>query len=274
MNVSIIIRTFNEEKMIGNCLDKIFSQDFDKDFEVIIVDSNSQDDTVKIAKEYNIKIIELPKNVFSFGKGLNYGIKFSKGEYIVSISAHAIPHDNNWLEILCRNFANPLVAGVYGKQIPVEDANPCVRRDMSIFFGNEKIVKNDIKNLKFSNANSAIRREVWEDILFDEKMGGSEDLDWAKRAISKRYKIVYEPEAIVYHSHNENLRQVYKRSLREFKANNEIIGHGFIFLLLFGTPVTITKDILFLMKEGGLKYMPYTFSYRLVERLGILKSLI
>ena len=45
--VSIVIRTFNEEKWIRHCLISVFSQDF-KDFDVIIVDNNSTDKTLEI----------------------------------------------------------------------------------------------------------------------------------------------------------------------------------------------------------------------------------
>ena len=54
--VSIIIRTHNEERWIGSCLNSVFSQDF-KDFEVIVVDDNSQDRTVDKAKKFQIKLV-------------------------------------------------------------------------------------------------------------------------------------------------------------------------------------------------------------------------
>ena len=58
--VSIIIRTKNEENWISLCLDKIFKQNY-KNFEVIIVDNNSTDKTVKRALEYKVKIVKLKK---------------------------------------------------------------------------------------------------------------------------------------------------------------------------------------------------------------------
>ena len=55
--VSIIIRTKNEEKWIESCLRSVFNQNY-KNFEVILVDNKSADNTVKIAKKYKIKVIE------------------------------------------------------------------------------------------------------------------------------------------------------------------------------------------------------------------------
>jgi len=74
MTISVVVRTYNEEKWIGLCLDKIFSQKVDDDIEVIVVDSQSTDRTVEIAKEYDTKIITIPKKEFTYGRSLNLGI--------------------------------------------------------------------------------------------------------------------------------------------------------------------------------------------------------
>ena len=56
--ISIIIRTKNEEKWITSCLKAVFDQDY-KNFEVIIVDNNSSDHTLKRAKEFKVKTINI-----------------------------------------------------------------------------------------------------------------------------------------------------------------------------------------------------------------------
>ncbi len=73
--VSIIVRTYNEEKWIGHCLGAIFSQKFDN-FEVILVDNNSTDYTVEVAKRYPISTI-VKINKFFPGKAINDGIRAS-----------------------------------------------------------------------------------------------------------------------------------------------------------------------------------------------------
>ena len=55
-SVSIIIRTKNEERWIGTCLKEVFNQSYN-DFEVIIIDNNSTDQTIKIAKSYPTQIL-------------------------------------------------------------------------------------------------------------------------------------------------------------------------------------------------------------------------
>lgn len=195
--ISIIIRTKNEERWIGQVLASIHNQDF-KDFEIIIVDNKSADKTLEKAANFNVKMLTI--NDYLPGKALNYGIKASKGEYIVCISAHCIPVNNRWLGTLIGNFySNNDVAGVYGRQEPMSFTSDFDKRDLLITFGLDKRVQ--IKDSFFHNANSMIRRDVWEKYPFDDKVSNIEDRVWAKKIIDKGYKIIYEPEASVYHYH-------------------------------------------------------------------------
>ena len=72
--VSIIIRTRNEERWIDHCLGAIATQSI-SDYEIILVDNNSQDISVKIAKKYTNNIINMTD--FYPGKAINEGIRAS-----------------------------------------------------------------------------------------------------------------------------------------------------------------------------------------------------
>ena len=89
--VSVIIRTKNEERWLQQCLEKIYQQSY-RNFEIIIVDNESKDKTIKVAKEYKLKIVKIKK--FLPGKAINLGITKSKGDIIICLSAHCIPLDN------------------------------------------------------------------------------------------------------------------------------------------------------------------------------------
>ena len=79
--VSVILRTFNEERWIAHSLNAIFTQEFDN-FEIIIVDNNSSDHTLEIVKRFPIKnIVMIDK--FLPGKALNDSIRESSGGFIV-----------------------------------------------------------------------------------------------------------------------------------------------------------------------------------------------
>ena len=197
--ISIIIRTKNEERWIEQCLKKIFDQNYDN-FEVILVDNNSKDKTLKKAKKFPVKIVKISK--FLPGKAINLGIKKSKGELIVCLSAHCIPINNNWLKKIVHALKDPKVAGVYGRQKPLSYSSDFDKRDLFNLFGPEKKIQK--KDTFFHNANSAFRKKTWKKIPFDEKTKHIEDRIWGNSVINKGYKIIYEPEASVYHWHGIN----------------------------------------------------------------------
>ena len=196
--VSIIVRTYNEEHWITHCLKEIFNQDFES-FEVILVDNNSNDNTVEVAKRYPIsKVVKI--NKFIPGKALNDGIRASKGSYIVCISAHCIPKDKKWLGNLHANFkGNEKIAGVYGRQLPLSFTSDADKRDLLITFGQDRKIQ--IKDHFFHNANSMISRAIWDKFPFDEEATNIEDRIWGKAIIEAGYEIAYDPEASVYHHH-------------------------------------------------------------------------
>jgi rhamnosyltransferase len=196
--VSIIIRTRNEERWIAHCLEAIFNQNFDN-FEVILVDNNSTDHTVEVAKRYPISaIVKIDK--FFPGKALNDGIRVSTGNYIVCISAHCIPKDKQWLQNLYNNFDdNEKLAGVYGRQLPLSYTSDADKRDLLIAFGRDKKVQ--AKDYFFHNANSMLPRAIWEKFPFEEEVTNIEDRIWGKLVIGAGYEIIYEPSASVYHYH-------------------------------------------------------------------------
>ncbi len=196
MRVSIIIRTKNEEKWITSCLRSVFGQRY-KDFEVIIVDNRSTDKTVEKVKAFDVAVIGIED--FAPGKALNVGIRHSCGQIIVCLSGHCIPTNELWLETLIRELEDERVAGVYGRQEPMAFSSDLDRRDLVTIFGLDKKVQR--KDPFFHNANSAIRRDVWQEIPFDEEVTNIEDRVWGREVIARGYRIIYEPEASVYHWH-------------------------------------------------------------------------
>jgi rhamnosyltransferase len=195
--VSIIVRTKNEERWITSCLQAVYEQDC-QDFEVIVVDDRSTDKTVEKAKRFPVKIVETKGEYFP-GNALNAGFRAAKGEYVVCLSAHCIPVNSQWLSNLLENFKDKDVAGVYGRQEPMAYSSDFDKRDLLITFGLDRRVQ--VKDSFFHNANSMVRRDVWEKFPWDDKVVNIEDRLWAEKVLKAGYKIVYEPTASVYHYH-------------------------------------------------------------------------
>lgn len=87
MRVSVIISTYNGEKYIHECLDSIQNQTL-SDFEVIIVDDMSKDNTISIANEYRKKDERFhiyKNNIHNHSETLNLGLKHARGKYVARI---------------------------------------------------------------------------------------------------------------------------------------------------------------------------------------------
>ncbi len=194
---SIIIRTKNEERWITQCLHGVFEQEY-KDYEVILVDNESEDKTLEKAGQFKLaKVVKCTE--YLPGKALNIGIRESKGDYIVCLSGHCIPVNAKWLGNLLKGLDDRKVAGVYGRQEPMSFTPDSDKRDLTLVFGLDRKIQE--KDSFFHNANSAMRKETWQKYPFDEGVTNIEDRVWAKRVLEQGYKIVYEPEASVYHYH-------------------------------------------------------------------------
>ena len=95
---SIIIRTKNEEKWLGECLKKLREQTY-SDFEIIVVDSGSTDWTLEIAKKSDARIVQIKPEEFSYPFALNVGCRHATAtEYFVILSGHSLPISRTWLE--------------------------------------------------------------------------------------------------------------------------------------------------------------------------------
>ncbi len=219
MTCSIIIRAYNEDKHIGRLLEGIKQQTV-KDVDVILVDSGSTDSTVAIAEAHGARVVRIPSAEFTFGRSLNYGIKAAKREFVVIASAHVYPVYPDWLETLLRPFQDEQVALTYGKQRGYESSK---YSEHQIFHQWYPDVSNANQITTFcNNANSAIRKSLWEQHPYDETLTGLEDLDWGKWAKGQGHKIAYAAEAEIIHIHNETPRGVYNRYRREAMALRRI----------------------------------------------------
>ncbi len=195
--VSIIIRTKNEERWIAQCLSSVFAQGY-KNFEVIVVDNESSDKTLEKIKSFPVSKI-LSCIDYLPGRALNIGIAASQGDSIVCLSGHCVPVNDIWLESLLKNFEDPDVAGVYGRQQPFSFTPDLDKRDLTLIFGLDRKVQR--KDSFFHNANSMIRKDLWRQIPFDETVTNIEDRVWAQKMLEKNLKIIYDPAASVYHYH-------------------------------------------------------------------------
>src|SRR3989344_510482 len=217
---SIIIRTKNEEKWIGELLDRLAMQSY-KNFEIVIVDSGSTDRTLKIVNEFrnaqadiSLHIFHIKPEEFSYPFALNVGCCNARATtYFVIMSAHSVPVSETWIADGLSNFTQEKILGVYG---PIQ-ALPDGTLWEKIFF-NKFIVmiarwrgKKEAVNrvgmgvLGFTNA--IVRRDLWERYRFDERWaGGGEDTAWAAYWFARGYGAIKDARFAVSHSHGLGIR--------------------------------------------------------------------
>ena len=223
--VSIIIRTKNEERWLMSCLSAIHEQEY-RDFEIIIVDNNSIDRTVSKAKQFGIKKIFNIDNYLP-GKALNIGINNAEGDYIVCLSVHCIPVNSFWLGNLVSALEeDTLYAGVYGRQQPMSFSSPSDKRDLMLVFGLDRKIQ--VKDSFFHNANSIIKKDILDRFPFDETISNIEDRLWGNTIIDNGLKILYEPEASVYHYHgiHQNGNDERLQNIVNIIEKNNLIVNG------------------------------------------------
>lgn len=95
MDISIIIVNFNTAKMTGECIESIYKHIHGIDFEIILVDNNSTDNSVAYLKEKfpDMELISLKENI-GFGRANNCGAKKAKGKYLFLLNSDTLLFDN------------------------------------------------------------------------------------------------------------------------------------------------------------------------------------
>ncbi len=276
-DVSIILPTRNNEDHIDTLLDSIFKQKFEGGIEVLMLDS-SDDRTVQIASEYSdkvdLRIVRVEPEDYNYGGTRNFGASLTSGDYLVFISTDVDIRDDTWLKKLIMPLEDPSVAGVYGRQIPKEDVFPMEEFFIKYTYPNERRTyylgeTEKLSHFFFSNTNSAIKREAWEKIPLPEMLK-SEDQEWAKRALLAGYKIIYVPDAFVYHSHHYSLVKVFREyfdsgATMPYVYNSEMIDPPSF--LIRGLNYELSQLSYFLEMKYFI-HIPYSLVYDFMKFFG------
>ena len=89
--VSVIIPTYNREKFVTLAIDSVINQTF-KDYELIVIDDGSTDNTKNVLKQYNAKIHYIYQNNSGVSAARNAGIKVARGEWLAFLDS-----DDEWM---------------------------------------------------------------------------------------------------------------------------------------------------------------------------------
>lgn len=221
MLVSVVIRTLNEERYLDELLNMISAQQSDLfTVETVVIDSGSSDRTLTIAKSHSARITHINKEEFSFGRSLNIGCDFAKGDILIYISGHCVPATDKWLHELCLPIYEGKVQYSYGRQLGRDNTKFSERQVFDKYFPVYSMVPQS--GFFCNNANAALLRSCWEEHPFDEGLTGLEDMHLARQLVEKGGLVGYVSSAPVYHIHDETWSQVSRRYEREAIALQKI----------------------------------------------------
>ncbi|MFH1460414.1 MAG: glycosyltransferase family 2 protein [Candidatus Omnitrophota bacterium] len=215
IEISIVIVTYSAEKFIKNCLDSVFAQDLNN-FEVIIIDNNSGDNTINILKKYLSKIIliENKKNE-GFCFATNQGILLAKGKYIFTLNSDVYLSKDYVLNL--KNFLERnLEAGMAGGKLLRMDkiTIDTIGLKLGVFYRFLNIAESEKDTGKYKvpleimgpcAAAALYKRELLESIRYKDEFFDNQfffladDFDIAWRAQRIGCKGFYVPNAVCWH---------------------------------------------------------------------------
>ena len=196
--ISVIICTYNRADLLSKAIDSVLSQNY-QDFEIIIIDDASTDNTESLVKNFTDNRIKYYKNDSNLGiaKSRNKGVSLANGEYVAMLDSDDYWLDCNKLQKQLDIFNQDKKIGLVGTGIVcVNDKGEKIKED--IFEIKDNLIRQRIllKN-QFAQSSVLFSKEAFNSVSgYDESLLVCEDLDlWLK--IGKEFKLANIPEPLI-----------------------------------------------------------------------------
>jgi rhamnosyltransferase len=241
--------------------------------DVLVIDSGSSDDTCEHARRAGLRLHRIPAAEFGHGRTRNLGVELTSGDIICFLTQDVLPCTPDWPLRFAAALADTAVAGVYGRQVP-RDATA-----MEMFFVALNYPAEPLRfepqpgghhprpgRVLFSNAFSAVRRDVAVLVPFADDVPVSEDQVWAHQVLAAGFSIAYEPAAEALHAHSYSLRGLFGRTYRVGRALRMIGLDG------GATPAEsarfLSSEVRYFLRQGHTHRLPQLLAYEFVRWAG------
>ncbi len=217
--VSIVIPTKNDEEVLDMCLRSIKDLDYPiEDYEVIIVDGNSTDRTIEIARNYDVKVFY--ESVGTIGGARNIGVENSNGKYIAFTDADCVV-EKNWLKVLVGKLETLDIASIGGANITPDDDYEFAKSVGTVLsflsgvgarygFNSEE----EIEIYHNPTCNVAYNKKIFQEAGgFNKKLITCDDEELDYRLKKKGLKILFTPYTTVLHYRRPTWRKFVKMAL-------------------------------------------------------------
>lgn len=213
---SVIIPAYNAENTISVCLRSLLQQTVDNsEYEIIVVDDGSTDNTAEVVRSFKgVRLIQQKNQGPASAR--NQGVKNAKGDIVIFTDSDCVP-EKDWIREMTQAFSDDSdivgVKGIYKSkqkelaarfvQLEYEDKYDVLLRDKYIDF--------------IDTYSAAFKRDLFlqfdgYDVSFP--VACAEDVELTFRIFSKGYKMVFNPKAIVYHTHPRSFSDYFKKKYK------------------------------------------------------------
>ena len=280
MKMLIIIPTYNAEPYLQEIINKLEKHHT----EILIVDSNSIDNTVSIAKSNNINIIKIGQHSFNHGATREKYRKSTSSDIVIYFTQDAIPVEPNIIEKLTKPLIEGKASVSYGRQIPRSGANIFEAFPRMFNYGNDPQIRsiNDVDRYGVhtffcSNSCAAYLNNDLDEIGGFKPTLTNEDYFAVAELLINGKKIAYVPNAQVIHSHSYTLKDEFKRYfdtgyvraerpwVQELVGDAEKMGMKYFSEL---TKSIFNKNILLLpyaISQTIIKFLGFKFGYNALK---------
>ena len=239
--VSIVIPNYNGKELMAECLPTIVKavKNHHPSSEVILVDDASHDESVSFLQNQfpEVKIIGLAKNQ-GFGKACNRGVGESNHRIVILLNSD-IACEGDFISSLVRHFEDPSVFAAQPKMFSWDRIGFNAGMNMGRMEGgyiriwNEAETRNEGKVMAPSPNLYAIGGAMAFDKAKWNALGGFddlfypfcwEDIDISYRAWKRGWKVLYEPQSLLFHKHHGTLSMAFQPEFRRIiEQKNEMV---------------------------------------------------
>ena len=229
--ISVVIPVLNGAEFLDEVLSAVTGQVIDEPFEVLVIDSGSDDASLSIVADHpGVRLLQIEKAEFGHGRTRNLGVQETSGELIAFLTQDATPAGEHWLAAYRDAFRlAPNVGAAFGPHLPRKGVNPMMARlliDHFALFGGEDgepVLQGRDDPIYLSNSNSCISRAAWEQTPFRD-VAYAEDQAFGADILAGGWLKAYVPGAAAWHSHDYGMVESFKRYFDEYRGLNDSVG--------------------------------------------------
>jgi len=207
--ISVVVCSYNGARTIRDCFEGLLRLEY-PDFEVIVVNDGSRDQTADIAHEYGFRVISTENRGLASAR--NTGLAAATGDIVAYIDDDAWP-DPHWLTYLAATFMRRSVVGVGGPNIPPAGDGPIADCVANAPGGPVHVLLSDGDAEHVPGCNMAFRKAALEAIGgFDPQFtAAGDDVDVCWQLQAQGWTLGFNPAAVVWHHRRNSVRAYWKQ---------------------------------------------------------------